>query len=62
MGKSVQTTTTETDSVTLKKNAKGMHDWEIKCYGDNLDELIKRVNEGDIKLSNLYKSEVKKDE
>ena len=60
MSKSITQTTSESDSITLKKNAKGTHDWELKCYGDDINELIKRVNEGDIKLSNLYKSEVEK--
>ena len=57
MSKTITQTTTESDSVELKKNAKGLHDWTIKCYGNDLGVLIESARIADAKLAELYKTE-----
>ena len=33
----------EINSVTLKKDAKGNYNWEIKIYGDNMETITEKI-------------------
>jgi len=54
MTKTVTQTTTESDSVTLKKSAKGDYQWEIKVYGDDLNTILDKIHETDQRLTKSY--------
>ena len=51
--KTITETTSESDSVVLKKLAKG-YGWEIKVYGDNESILLEKIKKIDEELRKLY--------
>ena len=56
MGKTITQTTTDSDSITLKKATKG-YTWETKLYGAEHEELLKKIEKIDAKLKEKYGSE-----
>lgn len=48
----------QTSSTKLAKNAKGIYTWEIKCYGDDLNENITEIRNADTRLTKLYGDEL----
>jgi len=57
MGKTETITTSDTDSVTIKKNSKGTHDWEIKCYNSEAELAKTTAVQIDRLLAEEYKKE-----
>jgi hypothetical protein len=53
---SVTTIESDSDSITLKKLAKG-YGWEIKCYGKDVSEILDKVDKADRDLKSKYGSE-----
>ena len=47
--------TIQQTSIKLMKMSKG-YNWEIKFYGDDVAEILKKINETDSKLKELYPS------
>ena len=54
MATNITQTTTDSDSVTLKKDAKGNYAWEIKVYGSKHDTVLKQVQDIDNQLAGKY--------
>jgi hypothetical protein len=54
MAKTMTETTTDSDSVTLTRNAKGTYQWEIKCYGADHAEVVQRLAALDVTLRERY--------
>lgn len=46
--------TWDSESVTLKKDSKGNYNWDIKCYGKDFKEILKRIEEADKILKDKY--------
>jgi len=55
--KSITTVSSDSDSITLKKGAKGKYTWEIKVYGDTSKDMINKVENIDNILKSKYPSE-----
>ena len=45
--------TIQQPSVKLMKMSKG-YNWEIKIYGDNIEEILKKIKDTDDKLKEIY--------
>jgi len=45
--------TIQQPSVKLMKMSKG-YNWEIKIYGDDMEEILRKVKDTDDKLKELY--------
>lgn len=49
-------------SIKINKGMNGNYGWEIKLYGENLDEIIKGLEQGDKKLKEKFKvKDIKKE-
>jgi len=40
-------------SIKVERNSRG-YTWEIKIYGDDIDEILRKIKETDDKLKVLY--------
>lgn len=54
MATTITTQQSDSDSVSLTKNAKGEYQWEIKVYGNDADALLVKLQSLDAKLRTTY--------
>ena len=57
MSKSITTTTVDSDSVELSKDAKGQYRFTIKCYASDFVELMDKVDKIETALGKRYANE-----
>jgi len=52
-----KTTNTEiqTNSINLKKSVKGIYSWDLKCFGDDMDAVVKKLEQVDSTLKQKFK-------
>lgn len=56
--KSIQTTSSESDSVELALNAKQEYTWVIKVYGDSLPDMIAKIDKTNAELKAKFGKKV----
>jgi len=59
MSKTTTETSTESNSITLKKDAKGNYGWEIKIYGEKVEDILTKLRDADRQLQSTHGAEVK---
>jgi hypothetical protein len=52
--KSIQTTSSESDSVELALNAKQEYTWVIKVYGDNMASMVTKIEDTNKELKTKF--------
>ena len=53
--KVITETKEDINSVTLKKDAKGNYNWDIKIYGEDMEVILDKIKYTDEKLREEYK-------
>lgn len=48
----------EANSITLKKGAKGDYTWEIKVYGNEMEEIMEKIRRTDEMLKNQFGEQI----